>query len=115
MRVFYSKRLKRWRFNLYGCNVYIEYRSRLKTFDLVFLPDYNILGGKARFIIKIVCRNSDFIALCAVIVKVNDEYILRNERFEDCLKRHIAELSTFDAIRKAINADSPAQGSAICD
>ena len=115
MQVFYSKRLKLWRFTLYGYVVRIEYRSRLKTFDLVFLPDFNIRPGIAGYIRKIVCRNSDFTALCAIVVKVNDEYILRNERFEDCLKRHLSEMPTCDAIRKASNAESPAQGSAICD
>mgnify|MGYP003427008479 FL=1 len=112
MKHLFNNRLKRHIFILHGVSISIEYRSRLKVWDLIFYPNIGKFYGAAQYYDKVICRNDDFTALVSCIIKTSEVYCKTTERFSDILKRCIAELTLCEALAAM---ETPAQGSIICD
>jgi hypothetical protein len=71
--------------------VFIEYRSRLKTFDLIYMPNLGKAFGAAQYVNQLKFRDSDFIKLCAIIVKANEYYARSEWPFSKCISIAVAE------------------------
>lgn len=74
LKSLYNRRLNVTKFVIFGYIVSIEYRPRLKTFDLVFYPNQFKRYGKAKFIGEVKLRNADFTELVALLIKTVDKY-----------------------------------------
>ena len=98
---------------VFGYEILIEYRVRLKTFDLVFYPNKGRMYGQSQFYDKFVCRHNDFTALMACIIKASEDFAETNsgQLFYN-LKIRCSELIANEAMA---NAECPAQGSSTID
>jgi len=113
MKYYYSPRTSRSKIRVFGYELFIEYRPRLKTFDLIFYPKLGQTYGASQYYDKFNCRHQDFTALMACIIKACEDYTGSvNGSFYAFVRQRCAELILLEAIAKA---ETPAQGSAICD
>lgn len=72
-RAYHSLRNDAFNFTRFGECIYIEYRPRLKVFDLIYYPDMSDHRiGQRRFIRVIKHRSPDFLRLCGIVVEVLD-------------------------------------------
>ncbi len=112
MKHYYSSVRKHHKFIVHGEEIYIEYRPRLKMFDMIYYPNKGRMYGQGQYYDKFVCRNADFTALVGVIIKASEAYAISSEqiRFFDFLKKESSEMIMADALRKAI-CDAPAHSS----
>lgn len=108
MKISYNSTLKRTTICVVGFMIFIEYRPKLKCFDLVFYPNMGKRYGQSQFYEKYLVRSADFIDLVTVIIKSAEEYINSNQSFYDCLKHFGSELILIEALRKL---DAPAHSS----
>lgn len=108
MKFRYSARLSTYYFDVLGYKLQIEYRKRLKVFDLLFYPNIGRAYGAAQFVGKYQVRHFDFTALIAVIIKTSEQYTISDKSFFECLKLHGSELTMCDAIRQTWTSESPA-------
>lgn len=109
MKARYSSRLKATTFDCFGYFVVIEYRSRLKTYDLIYYPNKGLIYGPGQYINKIQYRNDDYLYLCIMICKMQDMFIDTNTAFTMCVKGVVNEATLCDALKSAI--ESPAHSS----
>ena len=112
MKHYYSSVRKHHKFIIHGEEIYIEYRPRLKMFDMIYYPNKGRMYGKSQYYDKFVCRNADYTSLVGVIIKASEAYATTTEhvRFSDFFKQHASELTMADAMRNAI-CDAPAHSS----
>ena len=112
MKHYFSSIRKHHKFTVHGEEIYIEYRPRLKMFDMIYYPNKGRMYGQCQYYDKFVCRNADFTALVGVIIKASEAYAMSSEqiRFFDFLKKESSEMITADALRKAY-CDAPAHSS----
>jgi len=71
MKHLYSKAKDAHGFNLNGEFIAIEFRPKLKMFDLVYYPDIGKMIGPGQYIRKFKARSNDFLFLVGVIVKLS--------------------------------------------
>lgn len=112
MKHYYSKVRKHHEFIIHGEEIYIEYRPRLKVFDMIYYPNKGRMYGLSQYYDKFVCRNADFTALIGVIIKASEAYATTTEhvRFSEFIKQQASELTAAEAMRNAI-CDAPAHSS----
>lgn len=98
---------------VFGYEIVIEYRVRLKTFDLVFYPNKGRMYGQSQFYDKFVCRHNDFTALMACIIKASEDFAETNsgQLFYN-LKIRCSELITSEALAAM---ETPAHSSTVAD
>ena len=100
MLYYYSPRTSRSKIKAFGYELFIEYRPRLKTFDLIFYPNMNRFPGNSKFIGKFNCRHKDFTALMACIIKASEDFY-RSTKYVPLyafLKVRCAELIAIEAM-----------------
>ena len=113
MLYYYSPKTCRSKIKIVGYELFIEYRPRLKTFDLIFYPRLGKTYGASQYYDKFNCRHKDFIAFMACIIKASeDDAESANGSFYAFVRQRCSELILNEAMA---NAECPAQGSAICD
>lgn len=103
----FSKLHQCHQFKPFGYMIVIEYRVKLKVWDLIFYPNAGTTYGARQYYDKLVCRHSDFTALVACIIKTVEDFADSKVPFTYILKHHTSELTTCDALRKA--SETPAQ------
>ena len=103
MKCRYSKVRNSTLINIFGFDVVIEYRVRLKTFDLIFYPNKGKTYGNSQFYDKFQCRHNDFTALMACIIKASEDYATMTEclPFYALVKVRCAELLAIEAAAAA--------------
>ena len=79
MKHYYSSVRKHHKFIIHGEEIYIEYRPRLKMFDMIYYPNKGRMYGQSQYYDKFVCRNADFTALIGVIIKASEAYAMTSE------------------------------------
>lgn len=99
MRVYYSRNLDRFKITIFGVDVFIEFRKRLKKFDLIYYPNAGKRYGASQYYEKYVCRHDDFTALMVCIIKAVEDFSeSRSGEFFYCLKTRCSELIANEAI-----------------
>lgn len=114
MKTRYSPRLKATIIEAFGWHVTIEFRSRLKCYDLVFYPLQGQAYGQRQYFDKYTVRSDDFISLMAIIIKATEMHATESLSFYECLKVHGSEYVLTQALGKmAAPAHSSADANSI--
>lgn len=98
----YLKNKKTTVLKSFGYMTMIEYRSRLKLFDLVFYPNLGARAGNSQYFEKIVVRADDFIDLVIIVIKANELYADNDFGYVTCIKLAAAEFETCKALRNMV-------------
>lgn len=97
---------------IFGFEIAIEYRTRLKTFDLIYYPNKGKTYGQTQFYDKYICRHNDFTSLMACIIKASEDFSEGTLDFFVLLKLRCSELILTEAMA---TAESPAHSSTNTD
>lgn len=108
MRYRFSNRRTASIITIFGKDILIEYRTRLKTFDLIYYPNKGRTYGQSQFYDKYICRHKDFTALMACIIKASEDFSEGTADFFVLLKLRCSDLILTEALA---NAESPAHSS----
>lgn len=103
MKYIYSTTRKSHIIHVFGYQILIEYRVRLKKFDLIFYPNHGRMFGQVQFYDKYVCRHEDFTALMACIIKAMEKFSagITYKNFYEPLKEQCSELILCEALKGA--------------
>ena len=95
-------------FKVFGYSLLIEYRQRLKVFDLVFYPNVGTMYGQRQYYDKVIVRSDDFLELASLVIKISEAYAVAQHSFQACFKLAAAEYELCKTLR---NVSAPAHSS----